>query len=332
MAFDWQGDGISASPDIAELLPNYKFTFVRTNATSCFDADYVNGEYPCLKSSMRFERRYRNLLIGVYFPSLLFVLVAWASFFWPADAIPARTVLLITCLLTTISLYTSVQYICLQNPTRQITPPANYTRAIDIWFFACIVAVASALFEYAVILQLKQLQKSQTERIRIAPFNDLILFIKPKPTEEEGESSDTGANPVGRNHSSHDNSARAKSGKDAPMLSKTPSGGSREGSAAGPPPEDQREGYWRMAELLADRWAKILYMVSFVIFNVAYCSGVHWRTAEDKAEFYLTGNTGSHRSMSDVSAEWLSGLEPFLGAQVLDNAEKGQETVHQEPC
>ncbi|XP_042893225.1 glutamate-gated chloride channel alpha-like [Penaeus japonicus] len=144
MAFDWQGTGISASPDIAELLPNYKFTFVRTNTTSCFDADYVNGEYPCLKSSMRFERRYRNLLIGVYFPSLLFVFVAWASFFWPADAIPARTVLLITCLLTTISLYTSVQ---------QITPPANYTRAIDIWFFACIVAVASALFEYAVILQ-----------------------------------------------------------------------------------------------------------------------------------------------------------------------------------
>nr|XP_027226497.1 glycine receptor subunit beta-type 4-like [Penaeus vannamei] len=230
---------------------------------------------------MRFERRYRNLLFGVYFPSLLFVLVAWASFFWPADAIPARTVLLITCLLTTISLYTSVQ---------QITPAANYTRAIDIWFFACIVAVAAALFEYAVVLQcvaraaaalaflslsglremLKQLQKSQADRIKIAPLNDLILFIKPRPTEEEEESNENGADHAERNHSAADYSARAKSGKDTPRLSRTPSRRSREGEAAGSPPHDQREEYWRKTELLTDRWAKILYMVSFVIFNVAY--------------------------------------------------------------
>lgn len=36
---------------------------------------------------------------------------------------------------------------------RQMTPAANYTRAIDTWFFACIMAVAMALFQYAIILQ-----------------------------------------------------------------------------------------------------------------------------------------------------------------------------------
>lgn len=58
---------------------------------------------------MTFKRRYRNYLLGVYVPSSLFVVVSWASFFWPAEAIPARTVLLITALLTTISLYSGVQ-------------------------------------------------------------------------------------------------------------------------------------------------------------------------------------------------------------------------------
>ncbi|XP_068248191.1 glutamate-gated chloride channel alpha-like [Palaemon carinicauda] len=144
MVFGWEGDGIIAASDIPDVLSNYLFTFNQENLTSCYTEGYINGRYPCLKSVMTFTRRYRSYLIGVYFPSLIFVVVAWASFFWPPEAIPARTVLLITSLLATISLYTGVQ---------QTTPPTNYTRAIDNWFFACIVAIASALFQYAIILQ-----------------------------------------------------------------------------------------------------------------------------------------------------------------------------------
>ncbi|XP_042876980.1 glutamate-gated chloride channel alpha-like [Penaeus japonicus] len=109
MSFAWYGNGITASSDIQKLLGNYEFTFVQENVTSCTTTGYVLGEYPCLRSSMTFKRRYRNYLLGVYVPSSLFVVVSWASFFWPAEAIPARTVLLITALLTTISLYSGVQ-------------------------------------------------------------------------------------------------------------------------------------------------------------------------------------------------------------------------------
>ncbi|XP_047470356.1 glutamate-gated chloride channel alpha-like [Penaeus chinensis] len=161
MSFAWYGNGISASPNIQKLLGNYEFTFVQENVTSCSTAGYVLGKYPCLRSKMTFKRRYRNYLLGVYIPSSLFVVVSWASFFWPAEAIPARTVLLITALLTTISLYAGVQ---------QMTPAANYTRAIDIWFFACIMAVAMALFQYAVILQIRNRQKL-VANIRVKPVN-----------------------------------------------------------------------------------------------------------------------------------------------------------------
>ncbi|XP_068248308.1 uncharacterized protein [Palaemon carinicauda] len=144
VTFGWHLYGIATSKDIPSLLGDYEFEFEVQNTTVCMVPEYVNGNYPCLKAFMRFKRRFKNYLIGVYVPSLLFVTVAWASFFWPPDAVPARTVLLITCLLTMISLYSGIQ---------AVTPPANYTRAIDIWFFACILAVAMALFQYAVILQ-----------------------------------------------------------------------------------------------------------------------------------------------------------------------------------
>ncbi|ROT73861.1 Glycine receptor subunit alpha-2 [Penaeus vannamei] len=161
MSFAWHGDGISASPSIEKLLGNYEFAFVQENVTSCKTIGYVFGKYPCLRSKMTFKRRYRNYLLGVYVPSSLFVVVSWASFFWPAEAIPARTVLLITALLTTISLYSGVQ---------QMTPAANYTRAIDTWFFACIMAVAMALFQYAIILQIRNRQKLVVST-RVKPMN-----------------------------------------------------------------------------------------------------------------------------------------------------------------
>ncbi|XP_047470372.1 glutamate-gated chloride channel alpha-like [Penaeus chinensis] len=176
MAFDWEGDGITASSGIPDQLGNYEFSFFQENSTSCFTPGYVNGNYPCLRSSMTFKRRYRNYLLGVYVPSSLFVVVSWASFFWPADAIPARTVLLITALLTIISLYSGVQ---------QMTPPANYTRAIDIWFFACILAVALALFQYAIILQLREMQKASGIR-QVRPLAISLLAAARDKTATAG--------------------------------------------------------------------------------------------------------------------------------------------------
>lgn len=100
-----------ANPDF-NIIIILIFIVIRTqeNRPVHFHCRFTSpGDYPCLRSSMTFTRRYRNYLLGVYVPSSLFVVVSWASFFWPADAIPARTVLLITALLTIISLYSGVQ-------------------------------------------------------------------------------------------------------------------------------------------------------------------------------------------------------------------------------
>lgn len=53
-------------------------------------------------------RLYTLHLLTTYVPSSLFVAVSWASFFWPPEVIPGRTVLIITSLLTVVSMYAAI--------------------------------------------------------------------------------------------------------------------------------------------------------------------------------------------------------------------------------
>ncbi|XP_042218347.1 glutamate-gated chloride channel alpha-like [Homarus americanus] len=164
MVFTWKGQGITANPLIPDMLPNFHFTFKQYNITVCRCNTCLNVERACLKAQMKLERRYLNYLMGSYLPATLFVGVSWASFFWPAQAIPARTVLCITSLLSIISLYANVQ---------QIIPPTNYVRAIDIWFIFCICAVASSLFEYAIILMIREKRTTDsTTVVKVVPSID----------------------------------------------------------------------------------------------------------------------------------------------------------------
>lgn len=49
MAFDWDGDGITASSGIPDQLGNYEFSFFQENSTSCSTPGYVNGTADTLR-------------------------------------------------------------------------------------------------------------------------------------------------------------------------------------------------------------------------------------------------------------------------------------------
>ena len=71
-------------------------------------------------------------------------MVAWASFFWPPEVIPGRTVLVITSLLTLSSVYAAA---------RADGPQTSYVKAIDVWMFFTIILGVLTLLEYAIIIQ-----------------------------------------------------------------------------------------------------------------------------------------------------------------------------------
>ena len=50
-------------------------------------------------------------LTQTYIPSIVFVIVAWVSFFVPSDVVPGRMVLCVTTLLTLTSMFNSVRWV-----------------------------------------------------------------------------------------------------------------------------------------------------------------------------------------------------------------------------
>ncbi|XP_042859339.1 glutamate-gated chloride channel-like isoform X2 [Penaeus japonicus] len=154
LLLQWLPLGVSADPSVNMQLPNYDLHVTWANITSkvwCLNCTFDPTSMG--EARLVLARRYTAHLLTVYLPSALFVAVAWASFFWPADVIPGRTVLIITSLLTVISMYAAVG---------QKSPETSYLKAVDVWLFLCIVLVVLTLFQYAVIITIKRKQKERT--------------------------------------------------------------------------------------------------------------------------------------------------------------------------
>jgi len=78
-----------------------------------------SDKYPYVYLRFRFERKLGNWLIQVYIPTSLVVILSWFSFWLGLDAIPARVSLLITCMLTIVTMHTSL---------KGAIPPVNYIK------------------------------------------------------------------------------------------------------------------------------------------------------------------------------------------------------------
>ncbi|XP_069974796.1 glutamate-gated chloride channel alpha-like [Penaeus vannamei] len=146
LKFAWMEIGLSEDPELEKQLPNYDFHFVRYNDTECLCTNCVPQRTSCIKVLLVLRRRSLIHVLGSFIPSSLFVLVGWASLFWPADVIPGRTVLAITSLLTVTSMYSAI---------RQSSPATSYVQTIDVWLFMCIVLTMVPLFQYALVLMVK---------------------------------------------------------------------------------------------------------------------------------------------------------------------------------
>ncbi|XP_071514730.1 glycine receptor subunit alpha-2-like isoform X2 [Panulirus ornatus] len=152
MVLYWLGQGVTYSHRINALLPGYELEVLSDNLTVHHWCSNCLLE-PTSAASTRFllERKYGAHILTVYLPSAFFVAVAWLSFFWPPEPMPARTVLVITSLLTLVSAY---------SVDRQSSPKTDYVKAIDVWFFFCICLNVLVLFELAVVVTLRRQQHS----------------------------------------------------------------------------------------------------------------------------------------------------------------------------
>ncbi|CAL4163605.1 unnamed protein product, partial [Meganyctiphanes norvegica] len=106
--FGWLRGRISVDREVKHLLANYEFSLRVSNETLCECYKCIPPQLPCVKASLVFARKYYVYILTTYLPSFLFVAVGYASFFWPPEIIPGRTVLAITALLTIVSMYAAI--------------------------------------------------------------------------------------------------------------------------------------------------------------------------------------------------------------------------------
>ncbi|KAK3882000.1 hypothetical protein Pcinc_013604 [Petrolisthes cinctipes] len=164
LEMEWlQPLGVSADPGVARQLPGYDFTLQYNNISTKLWCSNCTFEPASMgEARLVLARQYTLHLLTIYVPSSLFVAVSWASFFWPPDVIPGRTVLIITSLLTVVSMYAAIG---------QKSPETSYLKAVDVWMFMCIVLVVLTLFQYAIIITLRRRRSPGPASTTVVPQN-----------------------------------------------------------------------------------------------------------------------------------------------------------------
>ncbi|XP_020898489.1 glycine receptor subunit alpha-2 [Exaiptasia diaphana] len=104
---------------------------------------YSTGDYSALGIKMRFTRRLGHYFTKVYIPAILIVMLSWLSFYVDRRSAPARVSLGITTVLTMTTLLIGIGQGSL--------PVVAYVKALDWYLFVSYFMVFAAFAEYAVI-------------------------------------------------------------------------------------------------------------------------------------------------------------------------------------
>ncbi|XP_076469682.1 glycine receptor subunit alpha-4-like [Babylonia areolata] len=126
------------------FIPDFAITDTQT--LDC-TTTYAIGTFPCLKARVTLERKTGYYITQNYAPTILIVILSWASFWIDHEAVPAR---ISVGLLTVLTITTQL------SGSRAQLPRVPYIKAIDVWMSTCLVFVFAAYMEYAVVTVLSR--------------------------------------------------------------------------------------------------------------------------------------------------------------------------------
>ncbi|KAK7101788.1 glycine receptor subunit alpha-2-like [Littorina saxatilis] len=158
--------GWSTSRSATSLLPTAyipDFAIDDVSVSDC-SATYAIGTYPCLKATVHMRREIGYYIFQTYLPSVLIVILSWASFWIDHEAVPAR---ISVGLLTVLTITTQL------SGSRSQLPRVPYIKAIDVWMSTNLVFVFAAYMEYAVVTVLsRRYKKKKMKDARNLPLDD----------------------------------------------------------------------------------------------------------------------------------------------------------------
>ncbi|XP_077157994.1 gamma-aminobutyric acid receptor subunit gamma-1 isoform X1 [Paroedura picta] len=139
IVYKWKKSSVEvADPEYWRL---YQFAFVGLRNTTDISRTQ-SGDYVVMTIFFDLSRRMGYFTIQTYIPCILTVVLSWVSFWINKDAVPARTSLGITTVLTMTTLSTIA---------RKSLPKVSYVTAMDLFVSVCFIFVFAALMEYGTL-------------------------------------------------------------------------------------------------------------------------------------------------------------------------------------
>ncbi|RXN06772.1 gamma-aminobutyric acid receptor subunit gamma-1-like protein [Labeo rohita] len=164
----------------------YQFAFVGLRNTSDV-AHTQSGEYVVMTIFFDLSRRMGYFTIQTYIPCSMIVVLSWVSFWINKDAVPARTSLGITTVLTMTTLSTI---------SRKSLPKVSYVTAMDLFVSVCFIFTFAALMEYGTLhyftsnRQNKKTKSSHAQKpsmVNIRPGTSLLQMNSIAPYHEDDD-------------------------------------------------------------------------------------------------------------------------------------------------
>ena len=109
---------------------------------------FVLETFSSATARFTFRRRTHYFILQVYFPCVLLVMVTWSSFWITPAAVPARSAICVTTILTLITMLGIVNV---------NMPKVSYIKALDLYLFVSFIFVALSLLEYILVLNTPRL-------------------------------------------------------------------------------------------------------------------------------------------------------------------------------
>ncbi|KAM4781184.1 gamma-aminobutyric acid receptor subunit gamma-1 isoform 2-T2 [Cyanocitta cristata] len=148
----------------------YQFAFVGLRNTTEI-SHTLSGDYVIMTIFFDLSRRMGYFTIQTYIPCILTVVLSWVSFWINKDAVPARTSLGITTVLTMTTLSTIA---------RKSLPKVSYVTAMDLFVSVCFIFVFAALMEYGTLHYFTSNRKGDKGKEKKAKSKPSCLEIFPK--------------------------------------------------------------------------------------------------------------------------------------------------------
>lgn len=101
------------------------------------------GSFDSLRVFFTFKRRTSYFIIQYYLPCAFIVLLSWLGFWINRNAVPARVSLTITCILTSMLLFSSVN---------SSLPRISYLKSVDYYLITSFGFIVASTIEYALVL------------------------------------------------------------------------------------------------------------------------------------------------------------------------------------